>query len=45
MMKVARLFAHTEHECQQMLDGARESWAIDRVFREHLADLMEAIPE
>jgi hypothetical protein len=43
MMKVARLFARDELDYAQILDGARESWAIDRVFREHLADLIESL--
>jgi hypothetical protein len=43
MMKVANRYADSDHARRQMLEGARESWAIDRVFREHLADLMESI--
>jgi hypothetical protein len=44
MMIVAKRYADTERKRRKMVDGAKESWAIDRVFREHLADLMESIP-
>jgi hypothetical protein len=45
MMTVAKRHADTDRKRRKMVDGAKESWAIDRVFREHLADLMESIPE
>jgi hypothetical protein len=44
LSRVAKGFTATELERRQILEGAKESWAIDRVFREHLADLMAAIP-
>lgn len=44
LSRVARDFTTTELERRQILDGAKESWAIDRAFREHLADLMASIP-
>lgn len=43
MMTVAKRYADTDRKRRKMVDGAKESWAIDRVFREHLADLMESI--
>ena len=45
LMAVARNHVRTELDRRQVLEGARESWAIDRVFRAHLADLMESIPD
>ena len=45
MMKVANEFALGELERRQIIEGARESWAIDRVFREHLAVLIESFKD
>ena len=44
MMEVGRRHAHTELAWQQMLDGAKESWAIDRIYRDNLASLMDELP-
>ena len=43
LMIVARDHVRTDLDRAQVLEGVRESWAIDRVFRAHLADLMESI--
>jgi pyrroloquinoline quinone (PQQ) biosynthesis protein C len=45
LMRVARDHAHSALARTQILEGVEESWAIDRVFRGHLADLMESISE
>jgi hypothetical protein len=45
LMQVARDHAASEEAYRQILEGAEESWAIDRVFRGHLGSLMLAIPE
>jgi pyrroloquinoline quinone (PQQ) biosynthesis protein C len=45
MMEVAQRHAHTELARQQLLEGAKESWAIDRIYRDNLARLMEAVPD
>jgi pyrroloquinoline quinone (PQQ) biosynthesis protein C len=45
MMEVARRHAHTAPARQLILEGARESWAIDRIYRDNLARLMEAAPD
>lgn len=45
MMEVAERHAHTELARQQILDGAKESWAIDRIYRDNLASLMEAVAD
>ena len=44
LMQVARGYAKTEAEQQAILRGARASLVIDRVYRGHLADLLEALP-
>lgn len=44
MMVVAERHADSELARQQMLEGAKESWAIDRIYRDNLASLMEAVP-
>jgi Iron-containing redox enzyme len=41
---VARKFASTEAAQEAILRGAQESLMIDRVYRNHLADLVEALP-
>jgi pyrroloquinoline quinone (PQQ) biosynthesis protein C len=43
LMEVAEKYATTEFERKQILEGARESWAIDRIFRDQLAASMEAV--
>ena len=45
LMIVAKDHVRTDFDRDQVLEGARESWAIDRVFRAHLADLMESIAD
>jgi len=43
LMQVARKYATTESARQAILSGARESLMIDRVYRGHLADMLEAL--
>jgi hypothetical protein len=43
-MRVAREFATSERDLQMMLEGAREAWAIDRVWKGLLADMMAELP-
>jgi hypothetical protein len=45
LMIAAKDHVRTELDHAQVLEGVRESWAIDRVFRAHLADLMESIAD
>lgn len=45
MMDVASEYATKKAEQELILDGARRSWAIDRIWKGHLADLLAAIPE
>jgi pyrroloquinoline quinone (PQQ) biosynthesis protein C len=45
MMEVAKEYVTDEHERDLVLKGAAESWAIDRIWKGHLADIMAAIPE
>ena len=45
LMSVAREYADSEAARSEILQGAEESWAIDRVFRGHLGSLMLSIPE
>jgi hypothetical protein len=44
LARVAREYARTEPARQAVLRGAAESLMIDRVYRGHLADLVEALP-
>jgi hypothetical protein len=44
LARVAREYAHTEPARQAVLRGATESLMIDRVYRGHLAELVEALP-
>jgi len=44
LMQVARKYASGEAERRAILNGARESLMIDRVYRGHLADMLEALP-
>lgn len=44
LMKVARKYATTEANRQAIINGAKESLLIDRVYRNHLAELLEALP-
>ncbi len=43
LMQVARKYATTESTRRAILSGARESLLIDRVYRGHLADMLEAL--
>jgi hypothetical protein len=43
LARVARKYAHTEPARQAILRGATESLMIDRVYRGHLADLVESL--
>jgi hypothetical protein len=45
LMQVAEEYAVGEREIQLILDGARQSWQIDRIWKGHLADLLAAIPD
>lgn len=45
LMEVAEEYATTEQARQLILEGARLSWRIDRIWKGHLADLLAAIPE
>jgi hypothetical protein len=44
LMRVARRYATTVSEQKAILRGAEESLLIDRVYRSHLADMLEALP-
>ncbi len=44
LMRVARKYATTEVDQNAIIRGARESLIIDRVYRGHLADMLEALP-
>jgi hypothetical protein len=45
LMQVARTYADTESARKAILRGAGESLMIDRVYRGHLADMLEALPD
>jgi hypothetical protein len=45
LYRVAKKYATTEADRQAILRGARESLMIDRVYRGHLADMLEALPQ
>jgi hypothetical protein len=44
LMRVARQHAASEAERRAILRGAKESLVIDRIYRGHLADMLEALP-
>lgn len=44
LMQVARKYAVTEAAQKAVIRGATESLLIDRVYRGHLADMLEALP-
>lgn len=44
LMQVARGYAHGEAERRAIVRGAQESLMIDRVYRGHLADMLETLP-
>ncbi len=43
LMQVARKYAHDESARRAIVRGAQESLMIDRVYRGHLADMLEAL--
>lgn len=43
LMQVAKQYAASERDRESILRGARESLLIDRVYRGHLAEMLEAI--
>ncbi len=45
LMQVAQKHANTESARKAILRGAAESLMIDRVYRGHLADMLEALPD
>ena len=45
LMVVARTHARTPEAQEHILTGLRDSWAIDRVWKGQLADLLEALPD
>jgi hypothetical protein len=45
LMQVARRYGDTESARKAILRGAGESLMIDRVYRGHLADMLEALPD
>lgn len=44
MTDVARRYLTGRVQFEQIMEGLRQSWAIDRVWKGQLADLMESIP-
>lgn len=44
LMEVGRRYAVTESAQSALIRGAAESLLIDRVYRNHLADMLEALP-
>jgi Iron-containing redox enzyme len=44
LMRVARTYATTKADQNAIIRGARESLVIDRVYRGHLADMLETLP-
>jgi hypothetical protein len=44
LLRVARKYAKTEAERRAILDGAKASLLVDRVYRNHLAEMLEALP-
>ncbi len=45
LMEIAEHYAKDERSRAKILDGARQSWAIDRTWKAHMADVLSAIPE
>ena len=45
LMQVAQQYANTEIARKAIVRGAAESLMIDRVYRGHLADMLEALPD
>ena len=44
MMEVAEVYVTNSYERDLVLQGVSDSWAIDRIWKGHLADIMAAIP-
>ena len=44
LFDVARQYVKNDHDIELILDGVRKSWAIDRIWKGHLADLLAQIP-
>ncbi len=45
LMIIARQHARTPEAQEHILDGLRRSWAIERVWKGQLADMLEALPD
>jgi hypothetical protein len=45
LMQVARNYANEDAACRAILRGAQASLMIDRVYRGHLAEMLEALPD
>lgn len=45
LLKVAHMYGDSKEARDQIISGARKSWAIDRVFRNFLAELLEEYAE
>jgi hypothetical protein len=45
LFEVAREYVKNDYDIELMLEGARKSWSVDRVWKGHLADLLAQIPE
>ncbi len=45
LMRAAKLFGQTPEDREQLLEGAKKTWAVDRVFRDFLGSLMEKYAE
>jgi len=45
LMVVARVHARTPEAQEHVLAGLRDSWAIERVWKGQLADILEALPD
>ena len=44
MMEVAEIYVTNAYERDLVLQGAADSWSVDRIWKGHLADIMAAIP-
>ena len=45
LLDVAEKYAKLPQDFALILEGARQSWAIDRIWKGHLADLLSTIPD
>ena len=41
LMRAAKLYGETPEDREQLLEGAKKTWAIDRIFRGFLGQLLE----